>query len=575
MKIVFLYFVNSLKLVAFGMLVSQIFLSSCSSKSHDVVEKVNYVAFRENEEDRWGLIDWEGNILISDEFQNMPTFEREGVFFVTDENNLFDLYTAEKKFKKISGGYKDIRLFNEGLAAVVEPEKHIKYINTKGETVFELTDYKGEQIIASSSFYDGKAIIMTDEEMYGYIDKKGKVVIPPVYDKASLFYDGYALVKKDGIVMFIDENQKEIVKFDKGIVPLAYPREGSYPYIKEDSDECGIRKLSGEDVIKADKKYTSFSSFFNGYTIFTNSENMLGLMDMNGEVIIRAKYESLLLCDDIIIYRDKGKEGLLSYNGDIILEAKYTSILPFFEKNKYTYVMDGNECLRIDRKGKEVNGDTYNMLYTPSYYYLPSLQPMSVMLFLTDSEMVKSDYIDMDAEADKILSYIKDTGIDRVPYNVSPGAFADSYNKDYKVSDLKESTILSHTISITDNYELTIYAFYDEDVIVPNYGKEWHDSYFGGYYEDVVTGYSYNVIRSKFLSLEISLTNRFERRKKSIFDSLCKGLENKGFIKITEEHSDNEEGNLSVKYEKKNSELSIHMKANPDSESIVISVSLN
>lgn len=417
---------------------------------------------------------------------------------------------------------------------------------------------------------------MTEGEKYGFIDKKGRVVIPPIYDKASLFYDGYALVKKDGIVMFIDESQKEIVKFDKGILPLAYPTEGSYPYIKENSDECGIRKLSGEDVIKADKKYTSFSPFFNGYTIFTNLENMTGLMNMNGDVVIRAKYESLLLCDDIIIYRDKGKEGLLSYKGDIILEAKYTSILPFFKKNKYTYVMDGNECLLIDRKGNEVNGNTYNMLYTPSFYCLPSFQPVSVLFYLTDLEMVKSDYIDMDTEADNILSYIKDTGIDRVPYNVFPEVFADTYNKDYKVSDLKESTTLSQTISITDNYKLSIYALYDEDVIVPNYGKEWQDSYFyGGYYEDIITGYSYNLIRSNSLDLEISLINRFERRTESVFYSLCKGLENKGYAKITEELSDNDEGELSIKYEKKSSGLEINMKAFPDSESIVISVSLN
>lgn len=576
MKSYFLHFVTSLKLVALGMFVCQIFLSSCGSKSHDALDKVNYVVFRENEDDRWGLIDWEGNILINDEFQNKPTFETGGVFFTEEGNNLFTLYTAEKKFKELCGGYKDIRLFNDGLAAVVEPEKHIKYINTKGKTVFELRDYKGEHIIASGSFYDGKAIIMTEGGMYGYIDKKGKVVIPPVYENASPFYDGYALVKKDGSVMFIDGNQKEIVKFDKGIFPLSYPTEGSYPYIKKESEECGIRKLNGEDVIKAEKKYATFTPFFNGYTVFTNYENHAGLMNKNGEVIIRAKYESLLLCDDIIIYKDNGKEGLLSYDGDIILEAKYKRILPFFKENKYTYAKDGNEFLLIDRKGKEVNGKTYNIIYTPSFYRLPSFQPITFSMYCDGGEMIKSDYIDMDAEANKILSYIKDTCIDRVPYNVYPEVFAESYDKDYKVSDLKGSTTLSHTISITDNYELSIYAFYDEDVIVPNYKKEWHDSYYyGGYYEDVITGYSYNLIRSNYLNLEISLINRFERRKKSVFDSLCKGLENKGFEKITEGNSDSDEGILTAKYEKKSSGLNIDMRAFPDSKSIVISVSMN
>ena len=43
-------------------------------------------------------------------------------------------------------------------------------------------------------------------EKYGYINSKGQIVIPLVYDYAYTFEDGYARVKKDGKYGFIDEN---------------------------------------------------------------------------------------------------------------------------------------------------------------------------------------------------------------------------------------------------------------------------------------------------------------------------------------------------------------------------------
>src|SRR5277367_3630367 len=40
--------------------------------------------------------------------------------------------------------------------------------------------------------------------LHGYIDKSGKVVIPPKYEEASEFSESRAQVKKDGKALYID-----------------------------------------------------------------------------------------------------------------------------------------------------------------------------------------------------------------------------------------------------------------------------------------------------------------------------------------------------------------------------------
>lgn len=504
---------------------------SLSCNSDNTENEVPYISFKENKDDRWGITDWEGNIIIENEFNNTPTYVKNGVFIVQNDENLYEMYTAEKNFRKIGKEYKSIILFNDGLAPAVEPKGHIQYINPKGETVFTLEKYKDKNIIAATSFYEDKAVIVTEDKKYGYINKKGEVIIPPIYDYASLFYNNCAFVSKDGEKMFIDDKKRILVKFENKQMPLSLPSEGLFPYNDKEQESYGIKDMNNKDIIKASPKYKWFSGFVNGYSVFYNNNDDCGLINSKGETVIRAKYQDMIMCEDVIIYKDKDKYGLISYSDKTILAPTYNTIIPFQGNNKYTYAYDGDYVVLINKKGEEINNKAFFEISFPSNFLIPQNRGSYNLAFYEyNTDIVYSDYVDIDSETQKVMSLITDKGIDIVPYFVKPEEFANLYNKEYTVDDLKNEIKMTTELKGGDNFDLKIDVVFCDDVIVPKYENVWKDSYWGnGYYEKEITGYCYNDIYNNTIDLTISLKNKLYDRTEEFLQSVIKSLENKGY----------------------------------------------
>lgn len=504
---------------------------SLSCNSDNTENEVPYISFKENKDDRWGITDWEGNIIIENEFNNTPTYVKNGAFIVQNDENLYEMYTAEKNFRKIGKEYKSIILFNDGLAPAVEPKGHIQYINPKGETVFTLEKYKDKNIIAATSFYEDKAVIVTEDKKYGYINKKGEVIIPPIYDYASLFYNNCAFVSKDGEKMFIDDKKRILVKFENKQMPLSLPSEGLFPYNDKEQESYGIKDMNNKDIIKASSKYKWFSGFVNGYSVFYNNNDDCGLINSKGETVIRAKYQDMIMCEDVIIYKDKDKYGLISYSDKTILAPTYNTIIPFQGNNKYTYAYDGDYVVLINKKGEEINNKAFFEISFPSNFLIPQNRGSYNLAFYEyNTDIVYSDYVDIDSETQKVMSLITDKGIDIVPYFVKPEEFANLYNKEYTIDDLKNEINMTTELKGGDNFDLKIDVVFCDDVIVPKYENVWKDSYWGnGYYEKEITGYCYNDIYNNTIDLTISLKNKMYDRTEEFLQSVIKSLENRGY----------------------------------------------
>lgn len=504
---------------------------SLSCNSDNTENEVPYISFKENKDDRWGITDWEGNIIIENEFNNTPTYVKNGAFIVQNDENLYEMYTAEKNFRKIGKEYKSIILFNDGLAPAVEPKGHIQYINPKGETVFTLEKYKDKNIIAATSFYEDKAVIVTEDKKYGYINKKGEVIIPPIYDYASLFYNNCAFVSKDGEKMFIDDKKRILVKFENKQMPLSLPSEGLFPYNDKEQESYGIKDMNNKDIIKASPKYKWFSGFVNGYSVFYNNNDDCGLINSKGETVIRAKYQDMIMCEDVIIYKDKDKYGLISYSDKTILAPTYNTIIPFQGNNKYTYAYDGDYVVLINKKGEEINNKAFFEISFPSNFLIPQNRGSYNLAFYEyNTDIVYSDYVDIDSETQKVMSLITDKGIDIVPYFVKPEEFANLYHKEYTVDDLKNEIKMTTELKGGDNFDLKIDVVFCDYVIVPKYENVWKDSYWGnGYYEKEITGYCYNDIYNSTIDLTISLKNKMYDRTEEFLQSIIKSLENRGY----------------------------------------------
>lgn len=122
-------------------------------------------------------------------------------------------YIIDKEGNKIGEAYDD----------VIADEKGIVYRNDRifveksGSII--MIDAEGKAI-GSEKYEDAKMFLQADGyaavkkgEKWGFVDKKGKMIIEPQYDDARSFSNGYAAVKKGGKWGFIDVSGKQVLGF--------------------------------------------------------------------------------------------------------------------------------------------------------------------------------------------------------------------------------------------------------------------------------------------------------------------------------------------------------------------------
>ena len=74
-------------------------------------------------------------------------------------------------------------------------------MNTSGDWVIEpaYTD--------AFSFSEGLAAVEVEYANWGFIDRTGKMIIEPQYDRGTLFRNGFAVAEEDSILVINKANQ--------------------------------------------------------------------------------------------------------------------------------------------------------------------------------------------------------------------------------------------------------------------------------------------------------------------------------------------------------------------------------
>lgn len=160
------------------------------------------------------------------------------------------------------------------------------YINRKGEIVLESKwDDVGE-------FYEGKAkaaISNAEGVRYGYIDPKGQWVIEPVYQSADDFSEGMAMVKRNGLCGYVDANGKEIIacQFED-----AGPFSEGFAAVKQ-GGWTGFINTAGTMVVQP--AYTvsvGHTRFRQGMAPVFGADEQTGFVDSTGQWAISAQFHS-------------------------------------------------------------------------------------------------------------------------------------------------------------------------------------------------------------------------------------------------------------------------------------------
>lgn len=376
-----------------GVVIALCSLAACNS------EQVGYLTFQEYEDGYWGLMDHKGNVLFSDEFENPIEGVSEGVILTKDDEGLFQYYTLEKKPKFIAGGYKDAAPFCGGVAPVVSKNDYIKFINKKGEVVFELKEIKGKKVNSVFNHPCGLAIYTLADGSEGVIDSKGKVL-------ANFQGGGHGFLGDDMLYVSNSSddhhtrttriyNRKDFLKgnMEDVLCSIKSPSSEEYPVylvekdiyiVKRERDYTIMNKGKEISTIPRDSKVNNIYDCTNKYLLFTNEDgDKRGVMDYKGNVIIKPKYECLaFIGEETLICSSNGEDfKAINLKGDVINphvdahEVAFDGVLysyqSYYDSSDYPHYNrsfgggyacfangDGEYCF-VDDKCKPINQTTY------------------------------------------------------------------------------------------------------------------------------------------------------------------------------------------------------------------------
>lgn len=401
----------------------------------------SYIPFKADKADRWGLMDFNGKVLVEDEFKGMITPVCENIFFERKENNHYDMYSTDDPQKPIVEDLREYAAFYGNVAPSVRDYEVIKYIDKKGNTVFSLP----AQYNSAASFNNGYSKIHDSENnFYDIVDEAGHITKFQKYSVESVLKSGRFLVYNkeelqeqnggNGIArkFIIDKDENVITKYPteaRRVDPDSNP--DVFIFRAEDDDDYfyGIKTLEGEVLVRA--KYDDISIVSPKYAFVLNDDSGWGLLDYRkGEFIFKPSYlrEPKMNGNRILVQNIKEHDcSVLDLKGDELFTVDCSELF-FLPNTDNLLAKDKNDTyFFVDKNGKEVKGsDYYDVRYTEELTHLVS-------------NSVSSDYFDIDDFVDKAI--INDPIIKKYKAFIgkSPENVADALDLSLSYSDIKYS----------------------------------------------------------------------------------------------------------------------------------------
>lgn len=220
--------------------------------------------------------------------------------------------------------------------------------------------------------------------LYGFINNIGELIIEPCYRNANEFSDGVSKVTTiTGESYIINTNNNIICKLEsdtylnfkngfssfrrgnkfgfinkKGEVTIE-PRfdlvvrgfnEEGFAVIKENG-KCGTINEQGEYIIKP--QFLSIGEYSEGTMSAQNCYNYYGVLNKNGEIIIDFKFEIVSsFSEDLAYFKQNDKYGFINRNEEIVIGPKYHSVWGF-HNGLSAFTFGADELFGfIDKSGK-------------------------------------------------------------------------------------------------------------------------------------------------------------------------------------------------------------------------------
>lgn len=304
-------------------------------------------------DDKKGFINHEGKIVVKPIYDRIMTVGEDMILVSNDLKEPIDeIHTSE-----------------------------ISYISSSGEKLFSTID--NNLILYTEPFIDGYAVstvIIDEVVMFMVIDKKGDVVLEPDFIQYTNLGKGTFIrvpnkngISPNGVYEIINHTGEVLYSYTGRIFHSSNVTSNGFTsndvlfFVdeKKDANNTGLMDLNGNVLLKP--KY-NFMSTNGDVHIFTDSKSNVILVNNSGEILVKFSDDYISsnfngFYDDILIFNN-GKIELFNLNGEKIKTLNYNSINEF--SNGYATCMLDNKYGLLDVNGNEI--------VAPEFDYLTSVE---------------------------------------------------------------------------------------------------------------------------------------------------------------------------------------------------------
>ncbi len=347
------------------------------TKEYSLTEVSEYKYYQLNEDDKYGVIDVNGNIVIEPIYESVkiPNPEK-SIFICTKDNNTIVL--NENK-EEIFTEYEEVTAIPiKGVASSIPYEKRV--LKYKQDGKYGLIDYNGKVITKPiyeeiDAMENKESVLLVKQEgKYGAINDKGAKLIEPIYDeiKADGFYtaenqyglSGYIVknTTQDGYRYgYINYKLEKVLDVEYNSITRLLDTESTDVFlIAVKNGKYGLLK-NNKVLIDYAYQGIEYDSTNNIFLLQRNSK--YGVADINAKEIIPINYSSIEINGIYLkAYRNENEYVFYDAQGNEIENSKYTTMLETSENNYYITVNEESLYGVINSEKKELIPNKYNYI---------------------------------------------------------------------------------------------------------------------------------------------------------------------------------------------------------------------
>lgn len=283
---------------------------------------------------KWGLIDLQGNIKLSPKYDAISTFDKYGSASVQINNQVGLL--NEQGREVLLPIYDDISVIGKEYFAVLKNNKW-QLLNARKQVIFE--EY--EDVV----LWAGEGIAFSRKEKWGFARFDGTVIVKANYD-AIQPQQNFLITQKENLYGLHTVGGKKILN----TVASELQAINKQIYFYKKDELWGAVDYKGKQLLAPE--YESYQIIEPNAVQLKQGANTILLSTDNQQIIKGYFYERFLpFSSQYLLVQQKQQFGLIDRNGTIVLTPRFDEIRPF--NTTFFRVQKGGFWGIVDQKGKE------------------------------------------------------------------------------------------------------------------------------------------------------------------------------------------------------------------------------